>query len=592
MDKNKAISEKLNRKNEKGAALVTVLMVSLILLVASAGLLLESAVNAANVTDAVSEQQAYVAAESGLQQAIDVLRGNVVPSTLLDSSVSGSNPKNLISFRRALKLSSSNLPGDTATVPRLSRWLGYNSTYPDRVTLASGYAPRTGYAYNIGLSDPDNTGNIVSFSTSGTVGTAGGNSQTFGTGANTTTLTFTPKASTTLDVSDETENTDLGTITISATGTGYTFTDDVRFQIALSMTDPADAVRNIRGYFAVQRTSGGAVIPTTVTPTSIGGLKIFFNSSAFELQGSITTLGVAGGAISSAPAGYSVTPTLGGNTISCTMTPAEPTRVIITSTGYGPRGSRKVLEAIVQKNFFNGLTAPAALTMVGTTTDFAFNPGNSNNVTYSGDDVSSSVIIPSIGTTNDPNLSWVRAQFGLSGEGWKANVIGNPANVSSELPFWLWTPATLDATMNSLRNVAKASGNYYESGTGPSGAPGSFATGKGITFIDGDYSFGGGDSGGGILICTGTLTLRGKFSFKGMIIVTGAGGVNRSGGGNGTLQGNVVVAPYNPSNLAAGFLSPKYDISGGGTSDITFDSNSVANGMTAVSNFVLGVAEK
>ena len=77
-----------------------------------------------------------------------------------------------------------------------------------------------------------------------------------------------------------------------------------------------------------------------------------------------------------------------------------------------------------------------------------------------------------------------------------------------------------------------------------------------------------------------------------MIIVTGSGGLERSGGGNGVLRGNTVVAPYNAANLNAGFLAPKYNISGGGSSTIRFDSSSVANGMTAVSNFVLGVAEK
>ena len=69
-------------------------------------------------------------------------------------------------------------------------------------------------------------------------------------------------------------------------------------------------------------------------------------------------------------------------------------------------------------------------------------------------------------------------------------------------------------------------------------------------------------------------------------------GVGLGGGGNGILRGNTVIAPYNKNNLAAGFLAPKYDISGGGTSEIRYDSSSIANGMTAVSNFVLGVAEK
>ncbi len=63
------------RKNERGAALVTVLMISFLLLVAVGALLLETSMNTANVTDATAEQQAYYAAESGIQTALNVLRG-------------------------------------------------------------------------------------------------------------------------------------------------------------------------------------------------------------------------------------------------------------------------------------------------------------------------------------------------------------------------------------------------------------------------------------------------------------------------------------------------------------------------------------
>ena len=67
----------LRKKNsESGAAMVMVLMVTMILLVASAGILLEASVHTGNVTDAISEEKAYVAAENGIQTAVNVLRGN------------------------------------------------------------------------------------------------------------------------------------------------------------------------------------------------------------------------------------------------------------------------------------------------------------------------------------------------------------------------------------------------------------------------------------------------------------------------------------------------------------------------------------
>lgn len=576
------------RNGEKGAALVTVLMISLILLVASAGLILESSMNAANVTDALSEEQAYVAAENGIQTAVNVLRGNrdsYANANLLNNSQSSSDPSNLINYSKALKLSSSNLSTDGSTVPRLSRWIQYDSAYSDRVIVgnAATYAPRTGSAFSLQLNDPDNTGTVVAFFTQGRIDNGNTSSKTIGSGGNTVTFSYTPKSSSVLSITGDTINTDIGTFNISVAGTGATLTSDIRFEIVYNMQDPYEAVRVVRGYLKLPRDGSGNAVATTITSSSLNGVTLYYDSPVFVLMGS--SISMTGGTSTSSPSGYSVNPVIGSNPVNVTISPVEPIRILIKATGYGPRGSKKELEAIIQKNFFNGMTAPATLCLIGSSTGFVFDPGQSQNVTYSGDDVASNVIIPPVGTDNDPNLNAVNTAFATTGR--KADVYGTPANVSAELPQWLWSPAYLDATIQSLKQTAKASGNYYDSGDGPSNA-GSYATGKGITFIDGDYAVRA--DGGGILVVTGKLTLHGAFSFKGMIIVTGAGGVDRKGGGNGIIQGNMVVAPY--ASPTGTFLPPKYDMSGGGISQLTYDSNSVANGMTAVSNFVIGIAEK
>jgi hypothetical protein len=67
-----------------------------------------------------------------------------------------------INFRSAVTPLTSNLPTDTNTMPTLSAWLNYDYTptggvSPDRVTLTSSYAPQTGLAYSVVVSDPDNT---------------------------------------------------------------------------------------------------------------------------------------------------------------------------------------------------------------------------------------------------------------------------------------------------------------------------------------------------------------------------------------------------------------------------------------------------
>src|SRR5215213_5423246 len=136
-----------NRESEKGAALVMVIMITMLLLVGIGGLLLEVSMNTANVTDATAEQQAYNAAESGIQSSINVLRGNI----LLDPTKPSNDPVNLINFRRAVTVSTSNQDSDSSGVARLSRWMSYDytpsgTTTADRVTLIPGYEPRSGYA--------------------------------------------------------------------------------------------------------------------------------------------------------------------------------------------------------------------------------------------------------------------------------------------------------------------------------------------------------------------------------------------------------------------------------------------------------------
>ena len=125
------------------------------------------------------------------------------------------------------------------------------------------------------------------------------------------------------------------------------------------------------------------------------------------------------------------------------------------------------------------------------------------------------------------------------------------------------------------------------------------ATGTGITFCDGDCELGP-ITGGGILVVTGQLTLRGNFNWHGLIIVTGSAGILRAGGGHGTIQGNIVLAPYVNNSISgntdppagAQFLAPKWDTNGGGSSDIQYNSDNQNSGLGAISNNVLGVVEK
>ena len=134
--------------NERGAALITMLLVSIPLLMAGGALIMITSMSAANTADSAAETKAYYSAEAGAQQVLNVLRGNVAPTPLFVANPSGGiAPANMIDFRMAVNPSTSNLTDDTAG-PRLSRWLTYDSTYTDRVSLTSNYTPISGLAFN------------------------------------------------------------------------------------------------------------------------------------------------------------------------------------------------------------------------------------------------------------------------------------------------------------------------------------------------------------------------------------------------------------------------------------------------------------
>lgn len=139
---------KPRRSGERGAALVTTLLVSALLLTAGGALILSTTMTGLNTFDSAAESQAYYGAEAGLQAALNVLRGNSQP-------LQGTTK---ITFDNALDLPVSNLDSDTSTVARLSRWLPYSTSYPDRVAVNPNYTPFNGIAYKVEVSNPDPSG--------------------------------------------------------------------------------------------------------------------------------------------------------------------------------------------------------------------------------------------------------------------------------------------------------------------------------------------------------------------------------------------------------------------------------------------------
>ena len=124
-----------SRAGERGAALVTMLLVSVLLLGAGGALIMTTMMSANNSIASTAEMQAYYVAESGMQSALNVLRGNTKPLI---------NANDRMSFRTAIIPSISN-GGNPGTL-RFAGWLPYNdpsdpnSLVPVTVgTITAGY---------------------------------------------------------------------------------------------------------------------------------------------------------------------------------------------------------------------------------------------------------------------------------------------------------------------------------------------------------------------------------------------------------------------------------------------------------------------
>jgi len=72
-------SHKDRKHSERGAALVTMMLVSVLLLGAGGALIMSTVMSANNSVGSTAEMQAYYVAESGMQSALNVLRGNSQP---------------------------------------------------------------------------------------------------------------------------------------------------------------------------------------------------------------------------------------------------------------------------------------------------------------------------------------------------------------------------------------------------------------------------------------------------------------------------------------------------------------------------------
>jgi len=545
-------------RGERGAALVTMLMISIPLLMAGGALLMITSMSVANTTDSAAETKAYYAAEAGSQQIMNVLRGNVAPNPLFATNPSGGvAPENMIDFRMAVNPSTSNTTGDSSSGPRLSRWLSYDSSYSDRVPLTSNYTALNGMAFNVLLSDPDNS-TLVTFSTSGGFPNYGmASSHQWGPGNPRATLRYNARPVTTINTSG---NTTLGYFEVDSVQGTTTITDEP-FKLTINQTAPWPATYTINCTLSANITSSSSAVTLTF-PTAINNLL----GPTYNHGTSDFTNGAA-------------------NPIAVTVTAPQPNRLTAKLTGYGPRSAQKQMQMLLSRFAFD--YQPVSTITLRSADDGSlstFSAGSSAQYFYSGMDNAAGQDLPAFGVTSTPDYNYL---VGLSVPPNQA--VGSPSAIQQidvdALPIWLQTADGARQMVIGMRNVAMNSGRYFTTATPPTDF--GTTTRPTLTFIDGDGALPPA-SGAGLLVCTGTLTIDGSAVFNGLILVLGGGHVVRSGGGNGNTLGSMLVARFDNNG---GFLAPTFDSNGSGTSTIQYDSAWVRRALASPGPRVVAIGE-
>ena len=552
----KVINKKSIYADERGAALITMLLISLLLLTAGGALIMTTSMSATNTVDAAAEIQAYYAAEAGTQAVLNVLRGNVAPNPVFATDpFGGVATANKISFRKAVTVSTSNVSGDTTT-PRLSRWMTYNTAYnPARVTLSAGYTPINGMAFNAALRDPDNSA-VVTFSTSGVLTNYGTASHQFGSGNPRMTLTYTPQASTTITTSGAST---LGHFTITSAVGIYTLSNEP-FALTITQTAPWPVTYTINCTLSGIITGATSFVVVTFPTLSNNLQGVQYTRTSVAINSNETT------------------------SIPVAITAPEPNRLVADVTGFGPRNAKKQLRMLLSRFAFD-ITTPSAITIrsADDNAQLTFNAGNSATYVYDGNDNAGGADLSAFAVTGAADKTYIDSLLLPPSQ-----VVGTPAGVQkiaiSDLPTWLQTADAARAFVIQMREAAQNENRYF-TGTQPDtfGTPLSPV----LTFVDGDTDLPLG-GGAGLLVVTGTLTLNGSSAYSGLILVLGGGTLLRDGGGNGDSFGAAMVARFGNSG---NFLAPTFSSNGSGTSTIQYDSEWVRNALSSTGPRVTAIGE-
>lgn len=597
-----------NRTSERGAALITALLFSLLILTAGGALVMTTAMSVGNAYDTAAEMEAYYAAEAGMQATLNVLRGNVAPNPLFIANPTGAVAEaNKITFRKAVTRADSNKSTDATTLPvRLSRWLDYSATHSDRVIVgdAATYSPISGKAYKVAVSDPDNS-NLINFTPSGVFpdpppATTSTLIKQIGSGNDYIIVTY--SAPTTTPVALNGGGTDVLLGRIKVFRKGDPTIAPTYFTLTINQTAPFAATETIE---CVIQSSGAVGSSTSPNNLTIGfatdGVRaggVIYKLKNLQPSSPLKTLSL------NVPAKNNELTT----DIRADVTPPQPKRLVVDVTGLGPRAAQKQMQMMVNRSMFE-IDAPAPIVIRGASdnaTQMTFALGNSNAKQYTG--VDSAGVMPQTPTVAINLHDWTPGDNGIVKDGTVANpqlsildINTIPSNWATTLspapsmkppkaktPDFLVTADAARAFLAEAKETALQLGTYRTSLSGLAGSNNPYI--PQFTFVDGNCTL---DGGAGMLIVTGHLELNGNDDFKGIILVLGNGTVTRSGGGNGNIRGSWIIAKFDSTpGATTGFLAPSFNVSGGGNSNFQRDSVAERDANNTLGRRVVGVVER
>ena len=384
----------------------------------------------------------------------------------------------------------------------------------------------------------------------------------------------------------------------------------------MSASNTVDATAEVQAYYAADAGLQAALTVLRRNRAGSGGLAANFHNFACGTASACTNDGD-----NLAAWGLGADVTLSASPqLSYTVTVSDPSRastanlaanyypryLFVTSVGRGPKGATKVLQMMVDNYPFD-FTAHAAVAIRSNDTDtvgmLLFTLGTSNPHTWSGNDNASlAPAVPAFTVTNTADYD-AGDGFGLltlQGRG-EAAVGADNSNIDgdslieklapSSLESWLQTAANCRAFLTQMRARAAAQGRLNPGDLGSDSAPK-------FTFIDGDLTLGGNDTGAGLMIVTGTITQGGNSSFHGVVLALGNGIINRNGtpGALGAILVANLQHNYDSTTGSytgtGGFGSPTITSAGGGNALVGYDSEWVRKAMESGGARAVGFVEK